>query len=411
MHEHATLQRRTLTTLSISQVLGSAGLTSGITVGGIIAKEMLGGDTFAGLSTASLTIGSALGSAQLARVMTARGRRPGLVWGYLTGMVGAAVAVLAVQVDSFPLLIAGSILLGCGQASNLLARYAAADLAAPEQRGRAISRLVFMSTFGAVAGPAMVGLGEALGRGVGVDELAGPYLFSILFFAASATVTTWRLRPDPLVVAGGVRRGSGREPVDLRGSIALIRLQPDARLALGAMVTAQAVMVAVMTMTPLHMRDHDHSVQLVGFVLAVHIAGMYALAPLIGRLNDRLGGHRTIVVGGAVLATSTVVTALAGAAPSLLFVGLFLLGVGWSIGLIAGSTMLTSSIDVQHRTRVQGAADLTMSLLGGLAGFGSGFVKHTVGYHMLSNAGTLAAGLLLVVAMGAARGARYGRLA
>jgi MFS family permease len=288
--EREALQRRTLATLSISQVLGSAGLTSGITVGGLIAKDLLGGETWAGLATASLTLGSALGSAQFARLMVQRGRRPGLVAGYLVGMLGGLVAVVAADQRSFPLLVLGSVLLGCGQASNLLARYAAADLAETGQRARAISRLVFMSTFGAVAGPAMVGLGEALGRSVGIEELAGPYLLSVAFFAAS-----------------------------------------------------------------------------------------------------------------------TVVTALAGAAPSLLFVGLFLLGLGWSVGLIAGSTMLTNAVDVEHRTRVQGAADLTMSLCGGAAGLASGFVKHSVGFHMLSNAGTLAAGFLLVAALTAVRSAGYRR--
>ena len=405
--ERQELQRRTLITLSISQVLGSAGLTSGITVGGLIAKDLLDGDTFAGLSTASLTIGSALGSAQLARMMTERGRRPGLVTGYAVAVVGAVVAIVAVQQRSFSLLIVGSVLLGAGQASNLLTRYAAADLATPDQRARAISRLVFMSTFGAVAGPVMVGLGEAVGRGVGIDELAGPYLFSVMFFLAAAGITTWRLRPDPLVVAGGVRRdGAPRTRVDLAGSLRLVRARADARLALASMVVSQVVMVAVMTMTPLHMRDHDHSVQLVGFVLAVHIAGMYALAPLIGRLNDRIGGYRVIAASGVVLGLSTIITALAGAAPSLLFVGLFLLGVGWSGGLIAGSSLLTASMPLEHRTKVQGAADLSMSLMGGLAGFSSGFVKQTLGYHMLSNAGTLAAGLLLVAAVVALRSPR-----
>jgi len=402
--ERRVLQRRTLVTLSVSQVLGSAGLTSGITVGGLIAKELLDGDTFAGLSTASLTLGSALGSAHLARLMTERGRRPGLVTGYAVAVVGAVVAIVAVQQRSFPLLIVGSVMLGAGQASNLLTRYAAADLAPPDQRARAISRLVFMSTFGAVAGPVMVGLGEAVGRGVGIDELAGPYLFSVVFFLAAAIVTMWRLRPDPLVIAGGVRRdGTPRTRVDLLGSLRLVRARAEARLALASMVVSQVVMVAVMTMTPLHMRDHDHSVQLVGFVLAVHIAGMYALAPLIGRLNDRIGGYRVIAVAGTVLGLSTIITALAGAAPSLLFLGLFLLGVGWSGGLIAGSSLLTASMPLEHRTKVQGAADLSMSLMGGLAGLSSGFVKHSVGYHMLSNGGTLAAGLLLVAAVVALR--------
>lgn len=398
------LQRRTLITLSISQVFGSAGLTSAITVSGLIAKDLLDGDTFAGVATASITVGSAFGSAQLSKMMAERGRRPGLVTGYLLGMLGAVIAILATQRSWFPLLVIGAVLLGAGQSSNLLTRYAAADLAEPDHRARAISRLVFMSTFGAVAGPILVGVGERLGRGVGIEELAGPYLFSLGFFAIAAIVTTLRLRPDPLVVAGGVRaEGAPRTRVDLAGSLRLVAQRPDARLALASMVVSQVVMVAVMTMTPLHMKDHDHSVQLVGFVLAVHIAGMYALAPVIGRVNDRFGGRRTIGMGGGILATSTVITALAGAAPSLLFLGLFLLGLGWSAGLIAGSAMLTASMPLEHRTRVQGAADLSMSLMGGIAGFGSGFVKHTFGYHMLSNLGTLAAGLLLVAAVTAIR--------
>jgi MFS family permease len=384
------LQRRTLITLSISQVFGSAGLTSAITVSGLIAKDLLDGDTFAGVATASITIGSALGSAQLSKMMAERGRRPGLVTGYVLGIVGAVIAVVATQQGWFPLLVLGAVLLGAGQSSNLLTRYAAADLAEPEHRAQAISRLVFMSTFGAVAGPILVGVGERLGRGVGIEELAGPYLFSLTFFAIAATVTILRLRPDPLVVAGGVRaEGAPGSRVDLIGSLRLVAERPDARLALASMVVSQVVMVAVMTMTPLHMKDHDHSAQLVGFVLAVHIAGMYALAPVIGRVNGRLGGRRTVGIGGGILATSTV--------------GLFLLGLGWSAGLIAGSAMLTASMPLEHRTRVQGAADLSMSLMGGIAGFGSGFVKHTFGYHMLSNVGTLAAGLLLVAAISAIR--------
>jgi MFS family permease len=402
--ERDTLQRRTLVTLGISQVLGSAGLTSGITVGGLLAKEMLGGDTFAGLATASLTIGSAIGAAKLAQLMVRRGRRPGLVVGYVIGSAGAVLAIASAELRWFWLLVAGSILLGAGQASNLLARYAAADLARPERRGEAISTLVFMSTFGAVAGPVLVGVGGRLGTSLGIDELAGPFLFSIVFFLVAALNTGARLRPDPLVVAGGVHpERAGRNRVDVAGSLRVVSAFADARLALGAMIVSQSVMVAVMTMTPLHMRDHDHSVQLVGFVLAVHIAGMYGLAPVFGRLTDRRGGRPMIAVGGIVLVVATVVASLAGAAPVLLFAGLFLLGVGWSIGLVAGSALLSGAVPLEHRAKVQGTADLCMSLCGGLAGFASCFVKHAFGYHMLANLGLVAAALLVVYAW-------YGRL-
>lgn len=395
------IQRRTVAVLSCSQVLGSAGLTSGLTMGPLIAADLLGGATLAGASTAALTLGTAVASARISQTMVRLGRRPGLAVGYALGVSGAVVCIAAAQLRWFPLLLAGSALLGCGQSSNLLARYAAADLAPPDRRAQAISRLVFMSTFGAVAGPALVGIGEWAGRSAGIESRAGPYLFSIVFFVGASVVVTALLRPDPLIVAGGV--AAVGPPQRVAGALRILWGQPSARLALAGMATSQAVMVAVMTMTPLHMDDHHHSVQMIGWVLAVHIAGMYALAPIIGRLNHRFGEPRMIGVGAAILLAATVIAAIAGAAPSLLFAGLFLLGVGWSTGLISGSSLLSASVDVTHRARVQGAADLCMGLCGGLAGFSSGFVKQGASYATLANAGTVAAALLLLVAVAAPR--------
>lgn len=403
--DHRALQRRTTTVLSTSQVLGSAGLTSGITMGGLIAKDLLGGAALAGTATAALTIGTALASARLSLLMSHHGRRPGLAVGYAVGSLGGGVCILAAQWRWFPLLLVGSALLGCGQSSNLLSRYAAADLAEPDRRARAISRMVFMSTFGAVAGPPLVGVGGALGRAVGIEERAGPYLFSIVFFVIAAAIVTTQLRPDPLVVAGGVGRAGTSRRIDVIGPLRLVTRSPAGRLALGAMATSQAVMVAVMTMTPLHMDDHHHSVQLIGWVLAVHIAGMYVLAPVVGRLNDRFGPPPMIGVGASVLVAATAVTSLAGAAPGLLFVGLFLLGLGWSFGLISGSALLTASVPLERRVAVQGAADLCMSLCGGMAGLASGFVKQSVGFPSLSNAGLTAAAVLLVAAVASRRAA------
>jgi MFS family permease len=393
------LQRRTMRSLLSGQVLGSAGTTSAMTVGGLVVKDMLGGDTWAGVATASVTMGSAFGSAHLARTMTRHGRRPGLTRGYELGFAGAIVAVTGVQLEWLPLFLLGLFLYGHGQASNLLARYAAADLAPAEERGRAISTLVFASTFGAVAGPGLVGAGKWLGRVLDIDELAGPFVFGAAFFAIAALNTALRLRPDPLVVIGGLDPDGERRRIEIRGPLKQIGADRLAQLAFASMVISQAVMVGVMTMTPLHMKDHDHSIELVGLVLASHIAGMYAFAPIVGRATDRYGRVPMIGAGAVVLIASCVVTALAGAMPALLFAGLFLLGVGWSFGLIAGSALLSERIAPSERVRVQGAADLCMSACGGIAGFGSGFVKHALGFHMLANLGTVAAALLLVAAL------------
>jgi MFS family permease len=397
--ERARLQRRTVRVLVSGQVLGSAGFTSSMAVGGLIVEDMVGGDTFAGLAAATATAGTAIGSAHLARTMLRRGRRPGLVRGYQIALVGAVVSLVGTQAGVLPVFLVGMLLYGHGQASNLLARYAAADLAVPEHRGRAISTLVFASTFGAIAGPALIGAGKWLGRALDIDELAGPFVFATAFFAIAAVNTAVRLRPDPLVVAGGLDSDPERRRIDLRGPLRIVNADSLARLAFASMVTSQVVMVAVMTMTPLHMKDHDHSIELVGAVLSVHIAGMYALAPVVGRASDRRGRVPVIATGAVVLIGACVVTALAGHEPSLLFAGLLLLGLGWSCGLVAGSALLSERVPAEHRVAVQGTTDLCMSALGGVAGFSSGFVKHALGFHMLANLGTVAAGVLLVAAL------------
>jgi len=152
-----------------------------------------------------------------------------------------------------------------------------------------------------------------------------------------------------------------------------------------------------MTMTPSHMKDHGQA-DLSPYVIALHIAGMYAFAPFVGRFVARVGEVRSIMVVGAVLAVGTTVTVVAGYVPAMIFVGLYLLGLGWNIGLIAGSSLLTGSVPESARVEVQGTADLTMSFCGGLAAFGSGFIKQAWGFHLLADAATLVAGALLVTA-------------
>jgi MFS family permease len=209
-----------------------------------------------------------------------------------------------------------------------------------------------------------------------------------------------RLRPDPLEVAGRLNR---QAEVDAPASLfsdafKAIQASGDAKIAVIAMVISQMAMVAVMTMTPVHLRLHDHET-VSAYIISLHIAGMYAFSPLVGRFADRRGRFTTIQVGALILMGATVLSSLAGDSPILLFPALWLLGVGWSFGLIGGSSLLVDSIDQQIRVRVQGAADLMMSFCGGLAGFSSGFIRKAVGYHVLSNIGTLLAGVLLVVVM------------
>jgi MFS family permease len=234
----------------------------------------------------------------------------------------------------------------------------------------------------------------------GWGQYTGPWIFAGIFFLTSLINTTLRLRPDPLEVAGRLNRQAevGAPTRLFSDAITAIRNSSDAKTAVIAMVISQMAMVAVMTMTPVHLKLHGHET-VSAYIISLHIAGMYAFSPLVGRFADRHGRLATIQVGAVVLMGATLLSSLAGDAPVLLFPALWMLGVGWSFGLIGGSSLLVDSIDQQIRVRVQGAADLTMSFCGGLAGFSSGFIRKAVGYHVLSNIGTLLAGLLLVIVM------------
>ncbi|MGB8859814.1 MAG: MFS transporter [Ilumatobacteraceae bacterium] len=398
--DHSVLQRRTLRTLRLAQVPGQAAIAGVVAVGALLAKDLLhGNDRFAGSGAAAFTLGSAFLAVPLSAFMRRNGRRPGLMFAFGLGATGAVIAATGGQLRSLPLFLAGMVCFGGAQAATLQGRYVAADLAPDHDRARAIASVVVVGTLGAVFGPILTPWEKRAGEALGLDEFIGPFLFASVLLLVAMTVIARRLRPDPLAVNGQLDPNAERvRPLrQVRRSMAAIRESPTATLGLVAMVVSQTAMVAVMTMTPSHMKDHGHA-DLSAYVIALHIAGMYAFAPFVGRFVVAVGQVRAIMVGALVLAAGTVTAVVAGYVPSLVFVGLFLLGVGWNIGLIAGSAMLTGSVAADTRVEVQGTADLTMSFCGGMAAFGSGFVKQAWGYHMLANAATLLAGLLLVAA-------------
>ncbi|MGA1515479.1 MAG: MFS transporter, partial [Ilumatobacteraceae bacterium] len=297
----------------------------------------------------------------------------------------------------FWLFIIGMFMFGSGQAATLQTRYAAADLATPEERATAIGAVVWIGTLGAVFGPVFTPLEKRFGMAMGLDEYVGPYLFAAVLLMVGAAVYLTLLRPDPLVLSGAVDPNAARvRPIQqARRSFGVIRSSRGAMLGLVAMAGSQAAMVGVMTMTPPHMDDHGHA-DLSSMVIALHIVGMFGLAPLVGRFVDRVGTVRAIQIGAAMLGVSTIVVQIAGYVPVLVFVGLFLLGLGWNLGLIAGTTLLTASVPEESRVEAQGTGDLTLSLCGAAAAFGSGFVKQAFEFHILADLATVLAGGMLV---------------
>lgn len=397
---HQEQQRRTLNVLRLAVVPGQVAIAGTVAVVSLLAKDLLGGsDRLAGLGSAAFTLGAAVVSIPLSAFMRRRGRRPGLVLALLAGAVGALVAASGGQLRWFWLFVVGMFVFGAGQAATLQSRYVAADLARDRDRARAIGAIVWIGTLGAVFGPVFTPLEKDVGEWLGLDEFIGPYLFAAAFFAIGAGVYALLLRPDPLVVAGGTDPHAERaRPLrQLRRSYGVIRTSPGAMLGIVAMAGSQAAMVGVMTMTPPHMKDHDHG-DLSALVIAVHIVGMFGLAPLVGRFVDRVGSVRAIQYGAVVLGTGTVAAVVAGYVPAMIFIGLFLLGLGWNIGLIGGTTLLTNSVPRPARVEAQGTGDLTLSACGAVAAFGSGFVKDAAGFHILADSATALAAVLLIYA-------------
>ena len=404
--ERASLQRRTVATLRLSQVPAQAAVSGMVAVVALLVKDLLDNDRLAGSGSAAFTLGSALVAVPLSGFMRRRGRRAGLVRAFGLGSIGALVAAMAGQVGSFPLFVVGMLAFGSGQAGALQSRFVAADLATADERPKAIGSVVWIGTLGAAFGPLLTPWEKHVAEAVGLRPLVGPFLFAALFFAISATVAAVRLRPDPLAASGLLDPSAERvRPIrNVRMASGHIAASRAAQLGLAAMVVSQTAMVAVMTMTPPFMKDHDHA-NLSPYVIALHIVGMYGFSPFVGRAVDRIGRPASIVVGSVVLGAGTFVTVVGGYSAVLVFVGLFLLGVGWSFGLVAGSTLLTESVPAHARVEVQGTGDLTMSLFGGVAAFSSGFVKEAWGFGTLAHAATVLAGVLLVYTL-ATRNAR-----
>ena len=397
--EIADIQKNTLRILVASQIAGSAALAAAVTVGAFVMQDILGQSTpWGGAASATVTMGTAFMAQVLARQMNQHGRRRGLQLGYTFAIIGGLIAGVGAETKTLWIFILGLFLFGNGQAANLLSRYAATDLAQPNNRGSAMSRILFASTFGAVFGPLLIRPAEDLGMSLfGWNQYTGPWVFSGVFFLTSLVNTTVRLRPDPLEVAGGLnsQAASGTPKRSFKDVWRIFKGSSDGRLALTSMVISQMTMVAVMTMTPVHLKGHGHET-VSAYVISLHIVGMYAFSPLIGKFSDLRGRQNTIMIGALLLMGSTVMSALAGDSPALLFPSLWLLGIGWSFGLIGGSSLLVDSVATESRVRVQGTADLMMSFFGGMAGFSSGFIRKAIGFHWLSNLGTVLAAVLLV---------------
>ena len=399
------LYHRTLRVLLVSQLLAGAGLAAGITVGALLAEDMLDSTGSAGLPAALFTLGSAAAAIGVGRLSQRSGRRPGLAAGYAVGALGGAGVVAAAALDNVPLLFFSLFFYGAGTATSLQARYAGADLAPAERRGRAVSTVLVATTLGAVLGPNLVEPTGAVAEAVGIRELAGPFMLATVAYGLAAVAVSILMRPDPLLTARAVAADAvaANGPADDGPQVASLA---TIRLAATAMVLTQLVMVAVMTMTPVHMRDHGHSIGAAGLVISIHVAAMFLPSPLTGHLVDRFGRRPIIAASGMTLLAAGILAALSPPeSMALLTVALALLGLGWNFGLVGGTALVTDAVPLADRARTQGTVDLGVALSGAGGGMASGFIVATASYAVLAFSGGLLA-LALIPALFAERRSR-----
>ncbi|MED4689898.1 MFS transporter [Peribacillus frigoritolerans] len=393
------LYKRTLIIISISQIFGGAGLAAGVTVGALLAQQMLGTDAFAGVPSGLFTLGSAGAALIVGRLSQRYGRRTGLTAGFMIGGLGAIGVITAAIINSVFLLFASLLIYGAGTATNLQARYAGTDLANNKQRATAISITMVFTTFGAVAGPNLVNVMGDFALSIGVPSLAGPFILSAAAFILAGLVLFVLLRPDPLVIARTIE-ASKQESNRLGYSADTEQMVNKRGIIVGAaiMVLTQIVMVAIMTMTPVHMRHHGHDLGEIGLVIGFHIAAMYLPSLVTGVLVDKFGRTAMAIASGATLLLAGLISAIApGDSMILLVIALSLLGLGWNFGLISGTALIVDSTDTSNRAKTQGTVDVLIALSGASGGALSGMIVAGSSYTALSFIGGLLSLLLIPV--------------
>lgn len=384
------IQRRTVGVLSISQIFSGIAIAGSVAAGSLIAASVSGSEAMAGLAQTFGVLGAALLALPLARVALSKGRRASLTLGYGLGAIGALVVIAGAVWLNIVLVLLGCLLVGVASASGYQARYAAVDLAQDDKRGRQLSYVVWAATIGAVLGPNLLQPAGWLGLSLGLPQLAGPYVVTALTLAIAVLVLLTFLRPDPYILAAQMRAKEDAEAKRefvkprLRDGIAHLRGNRGALLGMSAIAIGHVVMVMVMVMTPIHMAHVDISLTFIGLVISVHVAGMYAFSPVVGWGVDRFGRIPVIVTGIAIFLVACVI---AGLAPDdsvvMLGIGLFLLGLGWSCTLIAGSTLLVDDVGAVERPSVQGLSDLVMNVAGAVGGALAGLIVAFSSYGVL----------------------------
>ncbi len=384
--ETSVTQRKIVKVLAISQVLSGVGVAGTVAAGSLLVSSISKSETLAGLAQTTAVLGAAAMALPLSRLTQRGGRRLGLSVGYFIGSLGAVLAIIGGANKILFLMLCGTFMLGASSAAGYQARFAAVDLATNESRSRQLSFVVWGSTIGAVAGPNLMQPSGNLAELLGLPRLVGPYIIAATSLSLVVVVVRLFLRPDPYLTAIAINKQSNihHQTLPAKEALRIIRNNPIALFAIAAIAIGHVAMVSVMSMTPIHMSHYDITLTIIGLVISVHILGMYAFSPIVGILSDRVGRKRVIQIGVLILLLSALISGTAANHDSVsLGIGLFLLGLGWSCTLIAGSALLSESMESHLRPSSQGASDLVMNLMGAGGGALAGVIIGTLGYAWL----------------------------
>ena len=383
------LQNKVVKTLATAQVLSGVGVAGTVAAGSLLVSSITDSETLAGLAQTSAVLGAAALALPLARLTAKGGRRLALAVGYIAGVIGSIFAITGGAQRNIFLMLIGTFLVGAASAAGYQARFAAIDLATTQTRAKQLSFVVWGSTIGAVTGPNLMEPAGNLAEGFGLPRLVGPYMISAVTLLCASVVILIFLRPDPYLIANKENLET-RKKGSTKLALQHIGNNPKALFAILAIAIGHVAMVSVMVMTPVHMAHVDVSLTIIGLVISVHVLGMYAFSPLVGSLSDRFGRVRIIQIGILTLLLSTIISGKAQADDAYtLGVGLFLLGLGWSCTLIAGSTLLSESVSAEFKASSQGASDLVMNLAGAGGGAIAGVIIGTLSYGWLCLAAAL----------------------
>jgi MFS family permease len=384
MKDYDRIAKKITLVLFLSQSFSSAGFIAAFTVNALVGVDLSGQRAMAGVPGGLYVAGQACGSMVWGFSMERIGRRLVLVFGQLVGVFGSVIAAAAVVDRSFIFFLFGLFLVGMARSAVDLGRFVAAEVHLPEKRGRAIANVVLGSTVGAIFGPLLVGPMGHMAAQFGYPDLSGTYMAGAGVLAVAALLIFGGLRPEPRDIGRELARiHPGSIPQQAPRSLSEIVRHPGVIVAILTMAFAQMVMVVPMSITSVHMKDHQHALTAVSLVISAHTLGMFAFSVISGRMTDRWGRGRVIALGSIMLILSCLM-----AAPSInllpLAVALFLLGLGWNFAYVAGSTLLADQLSPGERAKTQGFNDLILNLSSGVSQIGSGIVYAAGGYGIMA---------------------------